>query len=192
MRDSIVGKYEEEIRKNLELVNQKSLEIDQLERQMQEASAAQEEAENNLETMVNNSGGVISQYQRLAQILQAYRDEDMRSAILLYLDTDFTVLNDGILDSIAAGVQQDMAANGFQILEQMGDEAMARPDVAQAIDYYEKSLVIKPDNAAVIYKIGLAYKGQGNVDAANQYFGDVIMNYPNSEYVEQAKEQRGY
>ena len=192
VRDSIIGKYEEEIRKNLELVNQKSLQIDELERQMQEASAAQEEAESNLEDMVNNSGGVISQYQKLAQILQAYREEDVQSAALLYLDMDFTVLNDGVLDPIVAWVQQDMAANGFHILEQMGDEAIARPDTAQAIDYYQKSLTVKPDHVAVIYKIGLAYKSMGNIDMANQYFGDIIMNHPNSEYAQQAKEQRGY
>ncbi len=116
----------------------------------------------------------------------------MQSAALLYLDMDFTVLNDGVLDPIVAWVQQDMAANGFHILEQMGDEAIARPDTAQAIDYYQKSLTVKPDHVAVIYKIGLAYKSMGNIDMANQYFGDIIMNHPNSEYAQQAKEQRGY
>lgn len=192
VRDSVVSKYEGEIRQNLELVNQKSLQIDQLERQMEEASAAQEEAENSLADIVSSSGGVISQYQHLVQILQAYRAEDMRTAVQLYLDTDFTVLNDGVLNDIAAWVQQDMAANGFPVLEQMGDEAIAQSDAAQAIDYYQKSLTINPNNIGVIYKIGLAYKGTGNTDEANQYFGDIIMNHPESEYAAQAKEQRGY
>ncbi len=192
MRDSIVSKYEEEIRLDLELVNQKSLEIDDLNRKLEEASAAQQEAETSLETMVNDSGGVIGQYQRLAQILQAYRSEDMRTAVQLYVETDCSVLTDGVLDGIVSWVQQDMKANGYQVLEQMGDEAAAQGNTDQAVDYYQKSLQINGGNTGVIFKIGMAYKNAGNTDGANQYFGDIIMNHPDSEYAAQAKEQRGF
>lgn len=192
MRDSIVSKYEEEIRLDLELVNQKSLEIDDLNRKLEEASAAQQEAETSLETMVNDSGGVIGQYQRLAQILQAYRSEDMRTAVQLYVETDCSVLTDGVLDGIVSWVQQDMKANGYQVLEQMGDEAAAQGNTDQAVDYYQKSLQINGGNTGVIFKIGMAYKNAGNTDGANEYFGDIIMNHPDSEYAAQAKEQRGF
>lgn len=192
MRDSIVSKYEEEIRLDLELVNQKSLEIDDLNRRLEEASAAQQEAETSLETMVNDSGGVIGQYQRLAQILQAYRSEDMRTAVQLYVETDCSVLTDGVLDGIVSWVQQDMAANGYQVLEQMGDEAAAQGNTDQAVDYYQKSLQINGGNTGVIFKIGMAYKNAGNTDGANEYFGDIIMNHSDSEYAAQAKEQRGF
>lgn len=192
IRDSITSKYEEEIRRDMELVNQKSLQIDELNRKLEEASEAKEEAESSLETMVNDSGGVISQYQRLSQILQAYRTEDMRTAVLLYVDTDFSILTDGVLDGIVGWVQQDMAANGYQVLEQMGDEAVAQGNGAQAVEYYQKSLQINGGNIGVIYKIGTTYKNVGDEENANQYFGDIIMNHPDSEYAAQAKEQRGY
>lgn len=192
IRDSIVSKHQEEMRRNLELVNQKNLEIDELNRRLEEASAAQEEAEASLETMVNDSGGVISQYQRLAQILQAYRNEDMQNAVLLYVDTDFSVLSDGVLDPIVSWLQQDMAQNGYQVLEQMGDQAEAQGNHGQAVDYYQKSLQINGGNIGVIYKIGLAYKNAGDTDTANEYFGEIIMNHGTSEYAAQAKEQRGY
>ena len=41
IRDSITSRYTEEVRRGLELVNQKSLEIDSLNRQLEEASSAQ-------------------------------------------------------------------------------------------------------------------------------------------------------
>ena len=192
IRDSITSRYEEEIRQGLELVNQKSLQIDELNRQMEEAGRAQQEAEDSLEAMISDSGGVISQYQHLVQILEAYRAEDMRTAVRLYVETDLSVLNDGILDSTVAWLQQDMAQNGYQVLEQLGDEAAARGSTAEAVDYFQKSLQIKGDNIGVIYKIGLAYKGAGDTDTANEYFGEIIMNHANSEYAAQAKEQRGY
>lgn len=136
---------------------------------------------------------MISQYQKLVQVLQAYQNQDMRTAAVLYTDMDLSVLNDGVLNDIVAWVQQDMAANGYQVLEQMGDEASGQENgAAQAVEYYQKSLLIKPDNTAVIFKIGMVYQTQGDTDQANEYFGQIIMNYPDSEYAAQAKEQRGY
>ena len=86
-----------------------------------------------------------------------------------------------------------MADKAYVLLAQMGDEAAARAGGAvEAIDYYQKSLTLKGDNPEVIYKLGLVYQGQEDTAAANQYFGDVIMNYPNSEYAALAKEKRGY
>lgn len=192
IQESISSKYTEEVRRGLEQVNQKSLEIDELNRQLEEASSAKQEAESSLAAMVNNSGGVLSQYQRLVQILEAYRAEDMPAAVRLYVETDFSILNDGVLDSTVAWVQQDMAQNGYQVLEQLGDAAMSQGSMAEAVDYFQKSLQIKGDNIGVIYKIGLAYKGAGDTETANEYFGDIIMNHPNSEFAAQAKEQRGF
>ena len=86
-----------------------------------------------------------------------------------------------------------MAENGYRTMMEMGDEAMnAENGAAQAIVYYQKSLGIRPENPEVIYKLGLAYHVTGDTDTANRYFGDVIMNYPDSEYAADAKAWRGY
>ena len=159
---------------------------------MEEAKSAQSEAEENLKTLQNSSGGTLAQYQNLVKILQAYRDEDQKTATLLYVDTDWSVLNDGVLNETVAWIQKDMSENGYTLLMNLGDEALAAGDVAGAADYYQKSLQIKGDNPEVIYKLGMAYVTAGDQETATQYFTDVIMNYPNSEYVDDAKTQRGY
>ncbi len=74
----------------------------------------------------------------------------------------------------------------------MGDEAAARGNTDQAVNYYQKSLQINGGNIGVIYKIGMAYKNAGNVDQANEFFGEIIMNHSDSEYAAQAKEARGF
>ena len=107
-------------------------------------------------------------------------------------DTDWSVLNDGVLNETVAWIQKDMSENGYTLLMNLGDEALAAGDVAGAADYYQKSLQIKGDNPEVIYKLGMAYVTAGDQETATQYFTDVIMNYPNSEYVDDAKTQRGY
>lgn len=193
MRESMNNTHNQEILENLEVINQKNIRIDELEKDMEAAKAAQEAAENSLDQLEGSSGGIIAQYQHLVQILEAMHNDDLRSAALLYVDTDFTVLNDGVVGDIAANVQQEMTTTGYQLLEQMGDEAMTgENDAAKAVEYYQKSLQICGDNIAAIYKIGLAYQSAGNTDTANEYFGEIIMNHPDSEYAAQAKEQRGY
>lgn len=74
----------------------------------------------------------------------------------------------------------------------LGDEALAAGNTAGAADYYQKSLQIKGNNPEVIYKLGMAYVTAGDQETAAQYFTDIIMNYPNSDYVDDAKTQRGY
>lgn len=191
--EALKSRQNQELRANLEIINQRNIEIDELNRQLEESKKLQEDAEGRLAVLVNDNGGVISQYQNLVKILQAYRDEDLRTAVLLYVDTDMTMLSDGVLDGAVAWIQEDMGTNGAQILMQMGDEAMNQENGgAQAVEYYLKSLQIQPQNTEVIYKTGLAYQAQGDTDTANQYFGDIIMNYPDSDYAEDAKTQRGY
>ena len=47
-------------------------------------------------------------------------------------------------------------------------------------------------NPEVIYNMGMVYKAKGDPDTANQMFGQVIMNFADSEFAEKAKEERGY
>lgn len=180
---------------NLEQINQKSLEIDSLIQQLEDAKKAQESAESSLEAMEADSGGVISQYQNMVKLLEAYRAEDAKTAAVLYTSMDMSVLTDGVLNKTVAWIQQDMSENGWKTLLSMGDEAMSQESGAgasQAIDYYNRSLQIRPGNAEVIYKLGLAYEAAGDKDKANEYFGEIIMNYPDSEFAEDSKVRRGY
>ena len=180
---------------NLGQINQKSLEIDSLMQQLEDAKKAQEAAEGSLEAMEADSGGVISQYQNMVKLLEAYRAEDAKTAAVLYTSMDMSVLTDGVLNQTVAWIQQDMSENGWKTLLSMGDEAMSQESGAgasQAIDYYNRSLQIHPGNAEVIYKLGLAYEAAGDKDKANEYFGEIIMNYPDSEFMEDSKVRRGY
>ena len=123
---------------NLEQINQKSLEIDSLMQQLEDAKKAQEAAEGSLEAMEADSGGVISQYQNMVKLLEAYRAEDAKTAAVLYTSMDMSVLTDGVLNQTVAWIQQDMSENGWKTLLSMGDEAMSQESGAgasQAIDY---------------------------------------------------------
>lgn len=192
-REALNSRHNEELLQKLEVINQKNIEIDSLHSQMESAEKAKEQAETSLASLLSDQGSTTGQYQKLVQILQAYRDGDLRTAALLYVELDLSVLNDGAVNDTVAWIQQDMEANGAQLLEQMGDEVFAQEGgAAQAAEYYQKSLLIQKDNPGALFKLGNAFQAQGNTEQANQYYGEVIMNYPDSEYAEQAKAQRGY
>lgn len=192
-KEALNARHNQELQKVLSQVNDKSLQIDELDRQIAAAKQAQDAAEDSLAALVNDNGGILSQYQTLIHILQAYRNDDTMNAALLYSDLDTSVLNDGVVNEIVAQVQQDMTANGWQLLMQMGEEAMTQEGGArQAIDYYQRSMKIKGEDPQLLYLIGMAYVSLGDTETANEYFGNVIMNYAESDYAEPARTQRGY
>lgn len=193
-REALNSRHNEELRQTLETLNQKNIEIDGLQEDLTAAKAAQDQAEQELADLQSDNGGKLLQYQNLVRILEDLDRQDVRSAALLYVQTDWTQLQgeDAIADTLTR-VYQEMASTGYRLLEQMGDEALNGGEgAAKAVEYYQGSLAIRPDNVSAIYKTGLAYQSVGDTDTANQYFGDVIMNHPDSEYAQSAKEQRGY
>ena len=65
------------------------------------------------------------QYATVAEILQAYRNEDFRTAVQLYIDMDASLITDDNMLNIFAGIQADMTANAPAELEAMAAEAEA-------------------------------------------------------------------
>ncbi len=193
-REALNREHNEEVRSNLEVINQKNVEIANLSRGLEEAQRGEKQARADLEAVTSDNGGTLQQYGNLILILDNLKQEKIMEAALLYVDTDWSVLQgDSALSDVLAQVYQEMASTGYQLLEKRGDEAMNEANgFAKAIDYYQKSLSIRADNISAIYKIGLAYQASGDTDNANQYFGDIIMNHPDSEFAALAKEQRGY
>jgi tetratricopeptide (TPR) repeat protein len=186
--------HNEELRTQLESVNQKNIEIDDLKNRLQTAVSAQEQAESNLAGIESDSDHVLAQYRNLARIQSYLESDQLTNATLLYVDTDWSILTqDETISGIVSEIQAKMGESGYQILETQGDRAMNEEgDAQKAVDYYQQSLAIRADNASVIYKLGQAYQALGDTDTANQYYGDVIMNYANTEYADLAKQQRGY
>ena len=78
------------------------------------------------------------------------------------------------------------------MLETLGDSAAAAGDNGAALDYYQKSLNIYPDNPQLIFDMAVVYKKMDDKEKSNELFGQVIMNYSGTELAEKAKEERGY
>ena len=76
-REALGQTHNEEARRYLEQINQLNLTIDGMQQEVEDAKKAREDAQSSLDRMVDTSGGILSQYQRLVQMLDAYRNEDL-------------------------------------------------------------------------------------------------------------------
>lgn len=134
----------------------------------------------------------LLQYQTVIGILQAYRSEDLMTVAQLYTSLDPSLIQEPNVLAVVQAVGADMTTNGYQLLEELGTSSWNGGNIQQAIAYYQKSLEVNPDNPSAMYLLGRAYQQQQDTEQANQWFGKIIDEYPDSEQAEQAKTARGY
>ncbi len=184
--------HNEEMTKVLEQVNQKSLALSALEEEKAAMEAERNDAMTNLQAMEENEQGVVLQYQRLVQILKAYEAQDMNTVAAVYSDMDTSLITDQQSAAVVEEIRNYMETEGFQVLANLGNAARDGGNQEEALSYYQKSLNIKGDNPQVIYDMALIYQAREERDQANELFGQVIMNFPNTDLASLAKEARGY
>ncbi len=184
--------HNRELSQVLEQVNQKSMEIDGMKASMTAMESERDAAAAELKAIVDENGGVLSQYQQLAHILRAYKADDFPTAVELYTELNPEMIEDEGMQAIITEIRLDMEERGYQVLADLAGQARDAGNTDQALAYYQKSLDIKADNPQVLYDMAMVYHGREEEDKANELFGQVIMNYPDTELAEKAKEVRGY
>ncbi len=175
-----------------EQLNQKNLEIDSMKADMAAFQDERDAAQASLQSLVDSNGGELSQYQQVINILKAYKDDNFELAVRLYADLNPAVISDSGVQAIIAEIRGEMETEGYKVLETLGDSAAAAGDNGAALDYYQKSLNIYPDNPQLIFDMAVVYKKMDDKEKSNELFGQVIMNYSGTELAEKAKEERGY
>ena len=142
--------------------------------------------------MQENQEGVVQQYQRLVQLLRAYYAQDMNTVAVMYSDIDSSFITDETGIAVMTEMKSYMENEGYQVLADLGNAARDGNNPDAALVFYQKSLNIKGNNPQVIYDMALVYQSKEQRDEANELFGQVIMNYPNTELANLAKTARGY
>ena len=192
IEERLNSEHNQEIISYSEQLSQSNIRIDQLETQLAQAEGDRDSAEASLNSVVSDSGGTISQYASLARILQAYRDDDFRTAAQIYAGLNTSLITDPNLQPILEEIQGGMADRGWQVLDELGDAAVGSGDYAGAVTYYDASLRLNGDNPGVMYDKAAALQAQGQEEAADDLFDQIIENYPDTDYAAMSREQRGY
>ncbi len=184
--------HNQELNRVLEQVNQKSMEIDRIEAQAAAAAGERDDAADRLQGMIRENEGILAQYQTLVRILQAYKNEDFPAAVDWYTGLDASLIEDEAMSGVIAGIQADMEERGWQVLADAGKQAEAAGDHTLALTHFQNSLKIRGDNPQVMLDMALVYKAMEDEEKANEIFGQIILNYPDTEQAAQARTERGY
>jgi len=153
---------------------------------------------NQLNTIQEADTYKLSQYQKLIGILDDYRNENYSNAADLFASIDVSQLTDvddgsGVsVSQIYTSISGKMNEEGYISLGKQGDASYEAADYKTAIAYYDKALAIKPDYEDAMFKKAMSYKQMGDIQNANNLFGEIILKFPDTEQAAQAKKERGY
>ena len=184
--------HNQEMQSYTDKLNLANQETDKLKLQIEDYQKQKEDAEGQLNDLKGDSGSTVNQYAALAKILDAYRKGDTNTAVLTYVDMDQSKITDDSSVAILNEIKADMDANAPAVLMAAAAQSNSVGDYDSALRYYERYMKFNNKNPEVIYNMGMVYKAKGDTDNANQMFGQVIMNFADSEFAEKAKEERGY
>ena len=189
---AINEKHNQEMLKYSESLSQANQKADSLSEQIAGLEADKKTAEDSLSTFTNDSDSVLAQYQNVIGILQAYKKDDFTAAVKLYADLKTELIASPDVLAIVGEIKADMEERGYQVLESLGDEASGAGDSQTALDYYLKSLAVKPDYRAAKYKAAVIYKGMNQKEQANEMFTDIIKNSKDETLIAQARTEREF
>ena len=189
---AINEKHNQEMLKYSESLSQANQKADSLSAQIAGLEEDKKTAEESLSAFTNDSDSVLAQYQNVIGILQAYKKDDFTTAVKLYADLKTELIASPDVLAIVGEVKTDMEERGYQVLESLGDEASGAGDSQTALDYYLKSLAVKPDYWAAKYKAAVIYKGMNQKEQANEMFTDIINNSKDETLTAQARTERGF
>ena len=154
--------------------------------------AQAKEVQARLDELTTGNTSIMAQYQGLIWILQNYRTGNLVAAAKAFADASFDLIEDENIKAIVESIRQDMTANIYQNLVDRGLTLWNAGNKTEAMDYFQASLTIKPDNPEALFYVGRLYQDAGDMDNANTMFDKVVNEFPDSPYVERARNARGY
>jgi tetratricopeptide (TPR) repeat protein len=189
---SMNASHNQEIISYSQKINQLNQELDKVKEEYSSLEKNANDMQSQLSTIEEENQAKLNQYQILIGILQAYRSDDLLTTAQLFSMLDASLITDPDILTIVNAVSEDMTTNGYQTLQSLGTSSWNAGRINDAIQYYEKSIQVKPDNTSAMYLLGRIYQDQEDMEKANYWFGKILDEFPESSQAQQAREARGY
>lgn len=189
---SLNASHNQELISYSQKINQLNQELDSVKADYAALETSAGEMQAQLTTIEEDNQAKLNQYQILIGILQAYRNDDLLTTAQMFSMLDASLITDEDVLAIVNAISEDMTTNGYQTLQSLGTSSWNAGRINDAIQYYEKSIQVKPDNTSAMYLLGRIYQDQEDMDQANYWFNKILDEFPESSQAEQAREARGY
>lgn len=176
----------------IQKLNSANGEIDKLQSDYDTLKADSEAVQARLDELTTGNTSIIAQYQSLIWVLHDYRTGDMVSAAKVFADASFDLIEDEGIQSIVENVREDMAQNVYQSLVDQGLQVWNAGNKTEAMEDFQASLKINPNNPEALFYVGRLYQDAGDTDNANTMFDKVVNEFADSDFAERARSARGY
>ena len=184
--------HNEELISYSQQLNNANQQISDLQTQNEEIQARADSVQAQLDELQSGNTSLIAQYKSLIGVLQSYRAGDLVTAAVAFAQADFSLITDEEVRAVVNDVQADMTANVYQTLITTGVEQWNVGNTDRAMECFQASLTLVPENPEAMYYVGRLYQDAGDTANANAMFDQVVGNFPDSEYASRAQSARGY
>lgn len=176
----------------MQKLNSANQQNDTLQADYDTLEAHNQEIQARLDELTTGNTSVIIQYQALISILQSYRTGDYVSAAKAFAGASFDLIQDENILAVVEDIRQNMESGVYQSLVDKGLSLWNAGNKTEAMDLFNASLAIRPDNAEVLFYVGRIYQSAGDMENANAMFDKIVGEFPDSDYAARAKNARGY
>ena len=184
--------HNEELISYSQQLNNANQQISDLQTQNEEIQARADSVQAQLDELQSGNTSLIAPYKSLIGVLQSYRAGDLVTAAVAFAQADFSLITDEEVRAVVNDVQADMTANVYQTLITTGVEQWNAGNTDRAMECFQASLTLAPENPEAMYYVGRLYQDAGDTANANAMFDQVVGNFPDSEYASRAQSARGY
>lgn len=172
-----------------EQLNQKNEQIASQQKTVENAKAAEAEAEEALDSLLNNTDSIMNQYSVLVRMMDNYRTGKLIEAVALYPEINTELFTDERVKPIADNVLASINTEGYDMLEARAYEMWAAGRMNEALKYYETCLALRPENPKVILNMGLIFRQQGRYEEAINNFTQIVTIYADTDQAPRARNE---
>ncbi len=156
-----------------------------------------EELGSSLSTSDGDRNYLLAQYQRILGVQSAIANNDMNRAVELFVSIDASVIHNmeesgADVEGILASIQDNISRNGITNLIAKGDILYSEGNFQTALLYFDTVLRLQPDMVEAMYKKAVTLKALADENGANLLYQQIVTEFPNSEYAERVKSERGF
>lgn len=170
-----------------ERINDRIVEADALENEMEGLRSELDEVKQNLDHYTGDDG-IITNYEKLLQAANAYVNSDWPGLIDDLNAIDVSTMDSEVFSKVYTGLSSFVHSG--ELSSRYYDSGMNKFAAAQysaAIGDFETSFEMNQSNAAALFRIGLCYEALNNDGAARPYFQKLVDEFPDSEFAQLAR-----
>ena len=183
--DNRVVEYADVVSDQNKIIRDQNIELEQLRTENSEANVKLKayEEQNRLFT---------SQYEALNEIITLFDSGYISKAATEYVNLDKESITDETLIDLLNSAKSKIEGLGAKRLTELGTDSWNGGSKNQAINYYNLSLSINPNDPETMFLLARLYQSMNRNIDANPLFDKIIAEHPDSNYAKRSREARGY